>query len=318
MSDAVAAPAAPVPAGNQASNGDSVQKASEEILNTLPQEQSDEVEGEDSVEELPVEVVKEIAKLKKKLKVGGKEIEVDEDELVKRAQMGYSAEEKWQEAAQMRKQMENFVSLLQQDPGAALEKMGFNVDELAERRIQQRIEEMKKSPEQIEREKIEKELKALKEERQKEKDEAQSREIKQLQEKYAVELETEINSALDSNELGLPKSPYIIKRMADVMIYAMKNKVPNFTAKKALEVVQSEVLEELNNMYSASPDEVFEKLVGKDRLTKYRRGKVKKAKPVTSSDVKSTGSRELQQAKEDNTPKQKIKMKDFLKGLGSK
>lgn len=329
MSDATpAAPAAPAPVTPSAQpSNDSVKKATDEINATLPQDAQGADEVEDTGEDLEAEAVtkedkKKIeAAIKKayKLKVGGKDVEVDESELLKRAQMGYSADEKWQEAAKMRKQLENFVGLLQNDPSAALEKMGINVDELAERRIQQRIEEMKKSPEQLEREKIEKELKSLKEEREREKEEHRSREIKALQDKYAVELESEINTALDSNELGLPKSPYIIKRMADVMIYAMKNKIPDFTAKKALEVVQGEVLEELNNMYQATPDEVFEKLVGKDRLNKYRRSKIKKpAKPAPASqDVKSTGRQELQ-AKQDEKPKQKVPLRDFLKTLGTK
>lgn len=310
-------PTAPTSANPSASP---VQRATDEIMASLPKDQTSEVE--DTGEDLPPEEPAKMTAAEKKawkLKVAGKDVEVDEAELLKRAQMGYSADEKWQEAAKMRKQLENFVGLLQQDPATALEKMGFNVDEFAEKRIQQRIEEMKKSPEQLEKERIEKELNDLKSEREREKEEARQREIKQLQDKYAVELENEINSALSSNELGLPKSPYIVKRMADVMIYAIKNKVPDFTAKQALEIVQKEVLDELNQMYAVAPDEVFEKLVGKDRLNKYRRAKIKKtAKPATASDIRPTGTKELQQSREDNKPKQKIKLNDFLKNLGSK
>lgn len=309
-------PTAPTSANPSASP---VQRATDEIMASLPK---DTPEVEDTGEDLPPEEPAKMTAAEKKawkLKVAGKDVEVDETELLKRAQMGYSADEKWQEAAKMRKQLENFVGLLQQDPEAALEKMGFNVDELAEKRIQRRIEEMKKSPEQLEKERIEKELQDLKSEREREKEEARQREIKQLQDKYAVELENEINGALDSNELGLPKSPYIVKRMADVMIYAIQNKVPNFTAKQALEIVQKEVLDELNQMYAVAPDEVFEKLVGKDRLNKYRRSKIKKApKTATPSDIRPTGTKELQQTREDNKPKQKIKLNDFLKNLGSK
>ncbi len=300
------------------SQGNSVQRAEAEILDTMGIE-ADETGDDGSDLDLTTQEKKAVEKFKKKLKVGGKEIEVDEDELVRRAQMGYSADEKWQEAAKMRKQMETFVSMLQEDPAAALEKMGFNVDEMAERRIEQRIQEMKKSPEQVEKEKIERELKQLKAEREQEKEVRRQAEIKQLQDRYAVELETEINSALETNQL--PKSPYIVKRMADVMIYAMKNKIPNFSAKRALEIVESEVREELNKMYEVAPDDVFEKLVGRDRLNKYRKGKVtKKAAPKVAEQIKQTGTQELQRKAADDAKaeKQKVRARDFFKTLGKK
>ncbi len=320
-----AAPAAPqeqqaAPAvASTPSQGNSAQRAEAEILDSMGIETDETGDDASDLEgELTSKEKKAVEKFKKKLKVGGKEIEVDEDELVRRAQMGYSADEKWQEAAKMRKQMETFVTMLQEDPAAALEKMGFNVDEMAERRIQQRIEEMKKSPEQVEKEKIERELKQLKAEREQEKEVRRQSEIKQLQDRYAVELESEINTALESNQL--PKSPYIVKRMADVMIYAMKNKIPNFSAKKALEIVESEVREELNKMYEVAPDEVFEKLVGKDRLNKYRKSKVtKKAAPKVAQQVQQTGAMELRKAQDDaKASEQKIKMRDFFKTLGKK
>ncbi len=302
-----------------------VSKAVDEVMKTLPGAQAEpeaevEDDGSDLSEEDLKKADKQVAKLKKKLKVGGKEIEVDEDELVKRAQMGYSAEEKWQEAAKMKKQLEGFINLLQQDPASALEKMGFNVDELAEKRIQQRIEEMRKSPEQIKQEQVERELAQLKAEREQERDEAQKREMVRLQEHFAVEIENDISSALDNNTLGLPKSPYVVKRIADTMILAMKHGYKDVKAKDVLPIVQEEIRKELSDMYQASPDEVFEQLVGKDRLTKYRRGKIKKpaAKTASASDVKPTGAKEIRQTTDDRTPKEKTKARDFFKTLGTK
>lgn len=331
MSDTTGASPAQTPApqgpvsGQAGTHSDAVKNATSEVLSNVKNDakpaETDDVD--DTGEDLPSEeeVTKMTAAEKKawKLKVGGKDVEVNEEELLKRAQMGYSADEKWQEAAKMRKQMENFIGLLQEDPAAALEKMGFNVDEMAEKRIQQRIEEMKKSPEQVEKEKIEKELKSLKDERERERQQQRDSELKNIQDKYAIELETEISQAFDNTELGLPKSPYIIKRMADVLIQDVKmNKKQTLSAKKALEIVQDEVREELNNMYSLAPDEVFEKLVGKDRLNKYRKGKIKKSKSTPNSDVKPTGTTQLQKAQEAQKPKTKENMKDFFRKLGTK
>jgi hypothetical protein len=344
-----AAPAAQAaaPSAQQASKSP-VDAATEQVLKTLPQEPKKksnpaqaaiaEMQGEleDSGEEFdgeeeatPAEKKKAEAAARKayKLKVGGKDVEVDEAELLKRAQMGYSADEKWQEASRMRKQMEGFVQLMQRDPAKALEQMGFDVDKLAEERIQRRIEEMQKSPEQIEREKIQRELEELKAEREAERTEAQEREKQRLQEQYAIEIENDISSALDDNKFGVPKSPYVVKRIADTMILAVQegirtnnSKLKNITAKDVLPIVQEEIKNELAEMYSIAPDDVFEQLVGKDRLNKYRKAKIKKpgVKPQSAADVKSTGAAELNRAQEEqNREKKKVSAKDFFKTLGS-
>ncbi len=136
---------------------------------------------------------------KHKLNVKGKEIEVDDKELLKRAQMGLAADEKWQEAAKMRKQVESMIQLLQRDPATFLEKAGFDVDALAEQRIQQKIEEMKKSPEQLEMERLRRDHQQLLSEREHERQVAHEREVQRMQSEFAVQVENEIMQALDSS-----------------------------------------------------------------------------------------------------------------------
>jgi hypothetical protein len=327
-----AAPAAPAPQSNPA------QSATEQVLKTLPADpkavsdaRGDEVTedtGEDLVE-TPAETKKKAeaaAKRAYKLKVGGKDVEVDEAELLKLAQMGYSADQKWQEAANMRKQMDGFIQLLQRDPEKALEQMGYDVDKLAEERIQKRIAEMQKSPEQLEREKLQRELQEMKDRDAQREEEYRAKETQRIQDQYAIELENDISSALDNNSYGFPKTPYVVKRIADTMILAVQQgmatnnqRLKNITAKDVLPIVEAEIRQEPHDMYSASPDEVFESLVGKDRLNKYRKSKIKKtaAKPASASDVKQTGAKELKKAQEQQAPAKKVSAKDFFKKLGS-
>lgn len=339
MADTSAPAAAPASEATPQKQTNSVSNATQEILNTLPAVEAAAEDAIDDIDDgdgtLSPEEAKKVAKkveaaAKKayKLKVGGRDVEVGEDELLKRAQMGYSADEKWQEASRMRKEMDSFIQLLQRDPAQALEQMGFNVDELAENRIKAKIEEMRKSPEQLEREKIERELKSLKEEREREREQARQQEMTRLQDQFAVEIENDISGALDSNTYGLPKSPYVVKRIADTMILAMQEgrrtnntKLMNIKAADVLSMVQDEINSELNQMYNATPDEVFEKLVGKDRLNKYRKGKVTKqkatVKPNSVSDIKPTGQAEINKQNADK-PKEKVKSKDFFSKLGSR
>ena len=328
----------PTPAPAATGTSAPTQSAAQEVLNTLPADQKPANEVvEDTGEDLSLEEETAASKKEKKaaevaakkaykLKVGGKDLEVDESELLKRAQMGYSADQKWQEAAQMRKQMDAFIHLLQTDPARALAQMGHDVDKLAEDRIRARIEEMQKSPEQLEREKAQRELAELKAERERERIEAQEREKSRLQEQFAIEIENDISSALDNNEYGFPKTPYVVKRIADTMIMFLQEgiktnneRLKKVTAKDVLPIVRDELLAEQREMYSMTPDEIFEQLIGKDRLNKYRKNKIKKTapKPTSISDVKPTGTTQLKQHQEEQ-PKTKIKSKDFFKNLGSK
>jgi hypothetical protein len=92
------------------------------------------------------------------------------------------------------------------------------------------------------------------------------------------------------------------------------------SAKRAAEIVRDEVKQELQQMYQLTPDEVFEQMIGKDRLNKYRRAKITKAKPKqvpTASNIQATGAREIQQTQA-QAQQQKIRSKDFFKKLGSK
>jgi hypothetical protein len=94
------------------------------------------------------------------LKVNGKTVNKtidlsDENALRNELQLSAAARQAMQEASNLKKLYEQEVSRLRKNPWQVLEELGLNPDEMAELRIQQRIEEMKKSPEQLEREKIE-------------------------------------------------------------------------------------------------------------------------------------------------------------------
>lgn len=308
---------APAPTGNEHKN------AVDQVIKTLPGDKT-VIKPADPVDEVIDDVIddpaaekKAIAEEKKKwkLKVGNRDVEADEDELVKRAQMGYSADEKWQEAAKLKKQIETVIHALHGNPLQTLAEMGLNVDELAEQHLRTRIAEMQKTPEQLERDKMEKELAKLKKQVEDREKSSRELELSRLQEKYAVDIESDIMTALKS-DAGMPNSPYVVKRITDAMISAMKSGYKDVTAKDVIPYVQDEIREELKNMYNVAPDDMFEQLVGKDRLTKYRKGKVKKPSEMkTAADVRSTGQREMN-ADKPSQEKPKVKTRDFFKKLG--
>jgi hypothetical protein len=108
---------------------------------------------------------KEAQRLVKKyqLKVRGKtverEVDLSDDDFMKnQLQLAEMSKISMQEASELKKAYQKEMERFKSNPWEVLQDLGFDPDELAELRIQQRIEEMKKSPEQLEKEKYQKEL----------------------------------------------------------------------------------------------------------------------------------------------------------------
>lgn len=225
------------------------------------------------------------ARLKKKysLTVNGKqkdvELDLDNDEDVKRyLQKAYGADEKFQEAAMTRKQAEALVEMLRKDPLSVLShpELGIDVRALAQRVINQELEEMSLSPEQKRLKEMEGELTKYKEAQKKAEDAARKSEMDRMDREQAMALDEEITSALSSTTL--PKSPYVVKRVADAMIEAIGLGYENVTPAQVMSYVEAQVKSEIADMFGSAPDKVFEEIVGKGRLDKYRKDRVAKAK----------------------------------------
>lgn len=278
-----------------------------------------EAESQEPTQEQQKEQIKQLKKMLK-IKVNGKEVEreldFENDEYLREMlQKGESADQKFQESAQLRKQMESFVKLMQQDPMTALQKLGLDPDEWAEKHIEKRLEEMKKSPEQLEREAMQKELEALKKE--KEDIERQKHEAEQhrIQEEYSRQLDKEITEGLAASEL--PKSPYVVKRVAELLMLGIQHG-KDVSVKDVLPIAERQIRGEIQQMFSAMPEEVIEKVLGKDVSNKLRQSRIKKMKstPQTPNDVKATGKSEIKNA-QDKKEVKPLPAKDFFKMFGN-
>jgi hypothetical protein len=304
-------------------------EVSEELLeqqDTAPVEASADQQLQDAVEDAIANGAseKEVKNLIKEfqLKVNGKiinkKIDLSDDNALKNElQLSAAARQAMQEAAQLKKLYESEVNRLKQDPFSVLAELGLNPDELAEMRIQQRIEEMKKSPEQLEREKIQAELQAAREESRRLKEERESEQFEKLKEQAAAQIETEIEQALDSHKT-LPKSRHIVKRIADSMLWAINNGYDDVTAEDVMPLVEKEWREEMSRLMDDSPEDVLEQLIGQrniERLRAKRLNAMAASNTKTANSVKSTAA---SVQKQDDKPKQKIKQRDFFRQLGRK
>jgi hypothetical protein len=253
------------------------------------------------------------------LKVNGKTINKtidlsDENAVRNELQLSAAARQAMQESASLKKMYESEVNRLKSDPFSVLAELGLDPDQLAEMRIQQRIEEMKKSPEQLEREKIQIELQAAREESRKLKEERETEQFEKLKEQAAVQIESEIEQALDAHKT-LPKSRHIVKRIADSMLWAMNNGY-DVSAEDVMPMVEKEWRDEMSRLMDDSPEDVLEQLIGQrniERLRAKRLNTMAVANAKTANSIKSTAG---SVQKQEQASTQKIKQREFFRSLG--
>lgn len=255
------------------------------------------------------------------LKVNGKTISKkidlsDENALKNELQLSAAARQAMQEAANLKKLYEKEVGRLKQNPWEVLQELGMDPDELAELRIQQRIEEMKKSPEQIERERIQKELQEARAEAQRLKEEREAENFEKLKQQAAVQIENEIEAALDAHKT-LPKSRHIVKRIADSLLWAMDQGFEDVTAQDVLPMVENEWREEMSRLMDDSSEDILEQMIGQRNLERLRAKRLASMNQIpksTASIKPSTASIQ----KQDEKSSQPMRQRDFFKQLGKK
>ena len=313
MSDAT--PAAPAPSAAPAETAAPAQTA--ETTEALSPE---EVEAE------AAETAKEEAKaLKKKyqLKVNNKvkdiELDLSNDEDIKRyLQKAEASDEKFQEAATLRKQVEQLVSELKKNPLAILKhpELGIDVKALAQQVLNEEIEEMKLSPEQKRIKELEDALKTKEEKEKQFEEERKNAEKARLEQQAAEDLDEQVTSALAKS--NLPKSPYVLRRISDTMLAAMDMGFNDVKVEDIMHFVQEQINGEIQRLFDEAPEDTFEKVMegifGKKHLDKYRKTKISKSKKAPSStpaQVKDTGTTSKTEKKPEDV--KKLRFKDLYK-----
>lgn len=301
-----------------------VQEVEQSIDGKAPEAvETEEAEEVEAVEPTKEETKAQIQEMKKrlKLKVDGREVEEEidlnnEDYLREMLQKGKSADSKFQKAAAIEKQMQQLIKLFKENPEEALLKMGHDPDKLMEQRIERRIKEMEMSPEQKKLAEMERQLKEKEDKLKQIEQEKHESEKARLQEEFSRKLDVEITEALSSSKL--PKSPYVLNRLASTMLEAMKMGYEDVSAKDVLPIIEKQINTEIQEMFSAMPEEVIEAMLGQnvtEKLRKHRLAKMKKA-PETANSVKATGKAE-EKAKTKDVEKKPVDAKDFWKTFGN-
>lgn len=277
-----------------------------------------------ALEEKP-KLSKEEKKMLKELKIkfNGKEyteklpFEIPDDEssrdyMSKQLQMSRMAQAKAQEYAHLRKQTDTLIDELRKNPRKILSDPAIGVDlkKFAAEFIEEELKNAEKSPEQLEREALQRELEELKAQREKEKEEFRSKELERMTNEATERYDQQITAALSTSDL--PKSPYVVKKIADYMHMGIEAGY-DISPADILPLVRDEIHNDIKEMFGAMPEDVIENMIGKDVFTKVRKKNIAKAKekqapaPLKSS-VQDVGAKKAEPAK----PAQKINYKNFF------
>lgn len=295
--------------------------SNESEANEAEENQEAQSEAVEAKAEAPkVEAKKEEAKrnLKKlKFKIDGKEeeeeIDLDnEQELTRRLQLGKAAQKRMQEAAEDRKNIEQIFKIMQSDPALVMKQLGLDPEEFAVKYLQGKIEEQQKSPEQREIERLQKELEDIRKLKEYEEQRMKQEQLQRFEAQYAQNLEQGMIKALET--ANLPKKPYIVKKFADHMLAALEHGI-ELSPEELIPVLQKELKEDIRDMFSATPDEIIQELIGKDRFNSMRKKQIAAVKKTVESanQIKQTGDSVKAKGDDSKGKAEKLSMSDFLR-----
>jgi len=263
-----------------------------------------------------VEEQKRFGKKLIKLKVDGKEIEEEmdldnEDYLRRQLQLAKTGQKRMQEAAQLKKEHDSLLKLLQEQPDSVLSKMGIDPERFAVELLERKIAEAQKSPEQKAREAEMRELEELRRREQDLKNRMEQMEMSQLQAEQERVLEEGVLNGLQSQ--ALPASPATVKRMAEVMRLAIQRDI-DLSPEDAAAIVKRELVQDLRKHAELLADDDLEEFISKERFAAMQTKKIAAAKAVakkmqeTPSAIKSTGESEMKKVNSKGEPEQKPKI----------
>jgi hypothetical protein len=213
-----------------------------------------------------------------RLQDGERVEEVDEAELVKRAQKAWAAERRFQEAHRTRQQVEYLLKTLK-DPRQlwqALKHLGHEPRQVAEQYLLEQIEEESLTPEQ----KKVRDAERIIQERETEKQQAEQRQKQErhtkLMGQYSEEYSGQIVKALETS--GLPKSPETVKKMAEYMLIGLERGV-RLAPEEVVPMVRNYFMRQINELLGQTEGDTLLQLLGDGVQQKFQAAMLARVRP---------------------------------------
>lgn len=286
--------------------------------------ESDAVEGAEAEEAKPAPVeAKRTSKIK--LKLDNEEIEEElpfdlgdnpeaAEYLRKNLQLSKVAQKRMQERAELENKVDALLEMLENNTEEVLRRSGKDPEKWAVEYLQNKLKEAEMSPHERELATAKKELEALKAERDAEKKATEEKQTSLMRDKAEQYYEQTILEALEKSKV--PKTAKMVHNMAQHMYYAAERNSP-IDVETLAEMVHADYVKEMREYVKAAPDDFVEDLVGKERISSYRKKAVmavKKAAESLPSKITATGETSKQPT-DSKSGKGTSKISDFLRGV---
>lgn len=256
----------------------------------------------------------------KEFKINGRVVKVDLSnpaEVEKLVSLGLASNDKFQEAAKLRKEAEDILAAAKTKKSAteALKKAGFDskeIKEILEKELAGFYEEEALSPEEKQRRAEMEELKRYKEEEARKKEE----ESKSAREKEVAaemeQLENELLGALGKS--SLPRTPILAKWAVQYMS-AYDSQGVQLSADQAVKLVEKEFPQLVQSVLSTMDVQGLKQFLGKSLVKQLLDDSVKAVKQAEAPFTKEAKQTSREASQSSNKPKQKMVMSDYFEKL---
>lgn len=234
-----------------------------------------------------------------KLKVNGEEKTVRGIQEIQRlAQLGAASNEKFQEAAGIRKEVQNLMEMLKTNPGKVFRhpNLGKTLRESVEKFMYEELQLEMMPEDRREGELAKRKLSEMEQEREYEKNAHAETEQQKLKEHYHQKYSSDIQTALEIGKL--PNNAFTIRRTAMHMQHAIENGY-EITYDQLANAVRTDILSEHKQLIDSTSDvESLINIIGKenvDRIRKHHIGKVRQGTESNSKVLTKQSDSQVQQ-----------------------
>jgi hypothetical protein len=216
----------------------------------------------------------------KKLKIKGRDIEVDDGKYHEYAQKGAAATETWQEAAKIKKEAEAFMQRLKENPRAALSdpNLGIDVRKFAEEYLWEQLQDEQMSPEQKAARAKERRLEILEAEKNARDKTEQERQQMAEHEHYRNDYDTKISKALAAS--GLPKTTGTVRRVVEYMRQDIQEGIDRDPA-DYIDIVRQDYIDDIKELMGKVDGKTLIKMFGEETAKKMRMADLERLKSST-------------------------------------
>lgn len=210
-----------------------------------------------------------------KLKIDGKEMEMAESEVISYATKARAADQRFNEAANMRKEAESILKFAKDNPAEFFKKTGMNAREWAEQFLIKEIEREQMSPEQKKAWENEEELRQYKNKEKQTAEKERTDQIAALEKTHLQNYDVMFTEALQKS--GLPKTAYTVKRMAELQLVNVKKKL-DLNADQLAKLVREDYAAEQKSLLSAYDGDQLIDFLGPEIVKKLSKAQIAKLK----------------------------------------